>query len=131
MGNYSVWVDIFFQEVAEVAAISAGDIRTDLPAGIEQRVALRADLVENDSSRTGVARLRAARSVNAPVFVNLRLLVGADLSSGTVELGHLRLQIRVLVIAQLPHNVGGQVFCRNFARSNRSQQCLRVGWTGD
>jgi hypothetical protein len=94
---------LVLEDVVEVRAAGAGEIRADLAAEVEQGVTLGANLVENDAAARGFARLGAAGLIGAFEFLNRLLLVRWRLAHSAIDLPNLFHDRRILEVAQLPH----------------------------
>ena len=115
------------QDVVEVAAIRARDVRSDLSADIEKSMALLAGFGKDCAATRGVARLRTARIIDFFVLRDFFLLIGGALAHQPPNFLNLLIEFGVFEIAKLTDQVGGQVLLRNPACAHRFQERFRKG----
>ena len=124
-----VGVDDVLQKVIEVAAVAAGDVGTDLAAGVEEGVALLAGAGVNGASTGSVAG--RAGGDHLLIAGNGFELVGLGLAHGAPEFADLLVHGGVLELAQLPHDIGGEILRGNLLLRNGDEQGAGGGDAGD
>src|SRR5699024_8184326 len=91
---YRVRIDDIFEQILNVTTIRARDVRTNLPADIEKRVALLARARKNRAPSNRITRGRTSRGINLPIFLDLLFFVRGCRAKCAPDLLHLRVDLR-------------------------------------